>query len=160
MSRFIRTFRCLSCGRKWQRTQERTEPYPDCPSCGTAQIQLPERIAAPSIVTTKGRAIDVAYDIVSSDYGLTNLKDNAREGESSVVLPPTPPPPDPRTITSPQMIWGGAAPAGNRVHLPSGADALALGRGAAALAKAEGKNPMQLLHSAKPKLQAFPVNRE
>jgi DNA-directed RNA polymerase subunit RPC12/RpoP len=160
MSKWARIYRCQDCGRKYRRIEETATPRnPPCPDCGTSQIILPPRIAAPAIVGTKSRAVDEAYRIVSEDYGMTNLRDGAHEGEAAVILPPTPPP-NPATITKPAMIWGGATPSMSGVQMPGQPALRQMAAGSAALARAEGKNPLQLLHKAKPKLQAFPVNRE
>lgn len=160
MSKWARVYHCTSCGKRYRRVEEGPAHYPPCPDCGAAQMPPPlDRISAPAIVGTKSRAVDEAYRIVSEDYGLTNLHDNAREGDTAVVLPPEPPP-TPGNITRPAMIWGGAAPSAAALVMPGQPALRQQARGAAMLATAEGKNPMQLLHRAKPKLQALPVNRE
>lgn len=155
----VRLYRCPDCHTKFRRTMERDAPEPACPSCSKAQPSPPDRIAAPSIVTTKGRAVDIAYDIVSEDYGLTNLRDGAREGDTAVILPPAP---KPGTVTGPSMIWGGAAPstAPLAAQLGGTKEILSGSRGAAALANAEGRNPLRMLHQQHPRLQAIPVNKE
>src|SRR5215472_13487785 len=87
MARWLTVFRCPDCGHKWRLERTDRSYQPDCPACGYIPDPIPDRIAAPAIVGTKSRAVDEAYKVVSEDYGLTNLKDNAREGESSVIMP-------------------------------------------------------------------------
>lgn len=153
----IRVLRCLGCGKRYKRVQDSTEDPAPCPDCGTAELPPPARIAAPAIVGTKSRAIDEAYRVAEADYGFTNMNDGMKEGDTAFKPPPLPPQTvDPRTLTSPTMLWGGAQTGSAMVQAPT----LAQARGAAALANAEGKNPMKLLHSARPKLVATPLNRE
>ncbi len=156
MSRVIRIIRCLDCGLKYRRTQDSAEDPAPCPACGVLEPALPARISAPAIVGHKSRAVDTAWKVAQEDFGLTNMRDGAHEGETAFIAPAQPPP-DPRTIRSPQMIWGGAAPAS--AAMPGVADTLTSARGAARLATAEGRNPMQLLHRQRPKLQALPLNK-
>ena len=138
---------------------EQDAPEPSCPTCSHQQAAAPDRIAAPSIVTTKGRAVDIAYDIVSTDYGLTNLRDGAREGDTAVILPPAP---KPGTVDRPQLMWGGAAPNPSSLGAQLGGTQaiLAGARGAAAAANVEGRNPLRMLHQHRPRLQAIPDNKE
>jgi hypothetical protein len=152
----VRVIRCMDCGRKYRRTQDSSEDPAPCPQCGVPEPALPARISAPAIVGNKSRAVDAAWEIAQTDFGLTNMRDGAHEGETAFI-PPVQPPADPRTIRSPQMLWGGAAPAG--AAMPGVADTLAEARGAARLATAENRSPMQLLHRSRPKLQALPLNK-
>lgn len=156
--RVVRVIRCLDCGKRYRRIQDSTEDPAPCPQCGIVEPSLPVRISAPAIVGTRSRSVDEAWRVAQEDFGLTNMRDNAHEGETAFIAPPTQAP-DPRTLTSPQMLWGGAAPAHGPVQMPGVADMMASSRGAASLANAEGRNPMQLLHRQRPKLQAIPLNK-
>jgi len=153
----VRVIRCLDCGKKYRRVQDSSEDPAPCPQCGVPEPALPARIAAPAIIGSKSRAVDEAWKVAQEDFGLTNMRDGAKEGETAFIPPPAAPPPDPRTIRSPQMIWGGAAPAS--AAMPGVADTLKNAKGAAVLANAEGRNPMQLLHRTRPKLEAIPLNK-
>ncbi len=152
----VRVIRCLDCGKKYRRTQDSSEDPAPCPQCGILEPALPDRISAPAIIGSKSQAVDEAWKIAQEDFGLTNMRDNAKEGEAAFIAPPTSAP-DPRSLRTPQMIWGGAAPAA--AAMPGVADTLTSARGAARLASAEGRNPMQLLHRQRPKLQALPLNK-
>ena len=98
--------RCLRCGGIYAKTVARlTDDNPPCPKkkCREAVAAeakaLMERNMRAMIEAERGpaqignkvvvRAIDATADIVQQDYGLTNLKDNIREGESMAPrLPP------------------------------------------------------------------------
>lgn len=155
MPRYIRVYRCPDCGHKWKTESKLGFLEPDCPQCGFHPDPLPDRVAAPYIIGTKAKAVDQAYDIVSQDYGLTNLRDGAREGDTAVILPPTPP----QNIIAPNnvvqqaggFIWGNAGT--GKVDVPV-AKVLAQAQSAARLNDAQGVNPMQKLHAARPKLTA------
>jgi hypothetical protein len=56
----------------------------DCPSCGSANIIYRGKIShdIPTGSITKNRCVDKTADIVMTDYGMTNLKDNVRVGEN------------------------------------------------------------------------------
>lgn len=155
-----RTYRCVECGARFSiviDSKDQTEP--DCPSCSTAVLPPPDRISAPAIIGTKSKAIDTAQQIISEDYGLSNMHDGMKEGDVGYI---TPPPAatniDPRSITKPTMMWGGASP-NPSIAMPGMQAMMAQGRGAAALAKAEGKSPMEMLHRGRPKMQAIPLNK-
>lgn len=156
MPRYIRVYRCPDCGWKWKCESKLGFVEPDCPQCGFHPDPLPDRVAAPAIIGTKARAVDQAYDIVSSDYGLTNLRDGAREGDTAVILPPTPP----QNIIAPNNVvqqaggfmWGNASN-GQVPQIPV-ASVLAQAKTVAKLNDAQGVNPMQRLHAARPKLTA------
>lgn len=156
--KWARIYRCPDCAKKYRRIEEGPALYPPCPDCGAAQVLPPDRISAPAIVGTKARAVDTAYAIASEDYGFTNMNDSGKEGDTAFIPPPQEKP-DPATITRPQMIWGGASPASAAMTMPGQPHLKAMGAGAAKLATAEGRNPMQMLHAAKPKLTAYPVNK-
>lgn len=166
MSKMIRRYRCASCGYRCSRTFaiEHADDFLSvpCPNCAKVPAPPPDRIAAPLIVGTKSRAVDVAYRIAEEDFGLTNMRDGMREGDTAFIPPPAPPVNvDPRTITRPTMLMGGAGSASSAAsQLPGAAALLSNSKTAAAIAKAEGRNPMQLLHQGRPRLQAIPVNRE
>lgn len=100
------TCKCLRCGHVYKRVVTRlSDDNPPCPKkvCKEAIIAEDrakmERNLRAMIAAEQGpghiganitvKAIDTTADIVQKDYGLTNLKDNIREGES--MAPPLPP---------------------------------------------------------------------
>ena len=70
--------------------------------------------------------MDLTYDIASKDYGLTDMKDNQREGDLAVITPPR------------------LAPAVDGFFKATG-EAIAAARIGAQAAKAEGSNPLTLI---------------
>ena len=100
------TCKCLRCGNTYKKTVSRlTDENPPCPkkACKEAIIRderiKMERNLRAMIEAERGpahlgtniqvKAIDTTAEIVQKDYGLTNLKDNIREGESMAPsLPP------------------------------------------------------------------------
>lgn len=159
--RIQRVYRCPACGERFKRifiVEDRSEiTDPPCPSCYIQPAPVPDRIASPSIRTNKSRAADAAWEIAQADYGLTDMNDARREGETA-FKPPTPTP-----ASGPGMIWGGASGGGggqsNVTNMPSTQQMLSNARGIAAVAKSEGRNPMKMLHDAKPRLRAIPMNK-
>jgi DNA-directed RNA polymerase subunit RPC12/RpoP len=172
MPKFIRVYRCPDCGHKWRSETTRADYETDCPNCDFHVEALPDRIAAPAIVGTKSRAVDESYRIVSEDYELTNLRDNAKEGEASVILPTSGSqemaelagamaavPDQNRSKQAGGFMWGGAqGQTAGPIQFPTGGP-IASARGGAAIANAEGRNPMKMLHEGRPKLRPLPVNK-
>lgn len=153
----IRKCRCLSCGQRFSRTMDDAQPLPDCPSCGTPEPPDQDRVSSPAIIGSKSKAMDQAYKIAEQDFGMTNMRDNLREGDSAYIQP-SPQQVNPGNITKPAMIWGGASPS-MASPLPSRAEMLAGAKQASMMAKAEHRNPMEMLHKARPKLVATPLNK-
>ena len=82
----VRTYGC-ECGHEWTVFHHSSdESYPDCPRCSA-----PEPAWRPQAIAIKGnkaRAIDLAQTIAEEDYGLTNMRDNTREGETAAMDKP------------------------------------------------------------------------
>src|ERR1700687_1403501 len=139
--RVERKYRCLDCSHKWRVIITLQEggvagalQDPACPKCFNIPAIVPDRVASPSITGTRSRAVDEAWRIAQEDYGLTNMRDNAQEGETAFITPPAQ---KPEHMTRPEVLWGGAAPTGP-MQMPGAANLMAMGRQGAALAKAEG----------------------
>jgi hypothetical protein len=98
--------RCLRCGKEYTRIVARvTDHDPPCPRKRCRALALEEEISrraenmsriiesgrAPATTGNNplNRAVDKTAEIVMQDHGLTNLKDNIREGE--ITAPPLPP---------------------------------------------------------------------
>jgi hypothetical protein len=110
--------RCLRCGRKYTRFIERiSDPDPPCPykACQKAIARekaeketrhveaMIETGETPGHVGANNRvkAIDATAEIVMQDYGMTDLKDNTRQGESMA------PQLTPRQRAMDKDFWGG-----------------------------------------------------
>ena len=99
MGKFQVTIRCTACRHRYKRVMSAEDedslayvPDPPCPVCARA-TQVPKfefnGKAPAAIGSLHVRAVDQTADIVMKDHGLTDMKDNVREGESSVMpLPP------------------------------------------------------------------------
>lgn len=77
----VRTYGC-ECGNEWTVFHHSSdEPYPDCPRC--SQPEPAWRPQSITITGNKSRAIDLAQKMAEEDYGLTDMRDNTREGETA-----------------------------------------------------------------------------
>jgi DNA-directed RNA polymerase subunit RPC12/RpoP len=83
----IRTYRCNECSEVFEVTCESADGDPDCPYCTKEMVWQPTRFA---IGTTKGKAVDMTQRILENDYGLTDFKDNLREGDVAAKEPVRP----------------------------------------------------------------------
>jgi hypothetical protein len=91
------TCRCTVCGVKWvRRTKNPDSPDPACPNlaCGEVPVPIGMDLSSNRAPATIGgnlrvQAIDETANIVMQDYGMTNMRDDVREGESATPrLPP------------------------------------------------------------------------
>lgn len=82
-----RRYLCDDCEHEWTYFhQQREEPYPDCPNCArAAPASIPTSF---SITGTKSKAIDYTYKMAEESYGMTNMRDNSREGDVAAIAPP------------------------------------------------------------------------
>lgn len=98
-SRYKISYRCEKCGNEWSRTM-RTVPKndPPCPArdCALKAVladqqrqianltRMLETGHAPAHIGANNtvKAVDATADIVMQDYGMTNLQDGVRHGES------------------------------------------------------------------------------
>ena len=97
VTRYRQKCHCKSCGHVWTRYADAADSKPKkCPNkkCGQLQMSIgfdPTSGRAPGIVGANNsvKAVDMAAQIAMEDYGLTDLKDNVRPGES--MAPPLAP---------------------------------------------------------------------
>lgn len=91
------TCRCTRCGTKWKRRTKNPEsPDPACPNlaCGEIPVIIGMDLTSNKAPATIGgniavKAMDETAAIVMQDYGMTDLRDDVRQGESaSPKLPP------------------------------------------------------------------------
>ena len=81
----IRTYACEDCDAMFEVTHDRgDEPIPDCPRCSVVLEWRPRPF---NITTHKAKSIDMAQTIMEEDYGLSNFKDNNREGDVGAIMP-------------------------------------------------------------------------
>lgn len=154
-----RTYRCSDCGYEMTRTEYASdEPIPDCPACHIATQKVPGLF---SIKTNRSRAVDVAQQIAEEDFGLTNMRDNQRAGDTA-VLPPDPiqgaereqitrelaqmasamgSDAPPEVASAVNGFWGG--------QMGSGAGDQSVAKEASKAAEAAGASPVGLLEQAR-----------
>lgn len=82
----IRTYQCDDCETVFEVTLDSGEDGdPDCPTCARVLQWVPTRFATKSNVS---RAGDVTAGILEQDFGLTNFRDGAREGDATAIAKP------------------------------------------------------------------------
>jgi hypothetical protein len=88
------TLRCTDCGHKWRRTVESPdEADPPCPCCERRPVNIGLDVSAgiaPSIGgNPANKAMDFTLETVAQEYGFTDLRTDARDGETMTPkLPP------------------------------------------------------------------------
>jgi len=88
------TLRCTDCAHRWRRTvTSPDEPDPPCPACAKRTTNIGLNIAEGKVPAIGGnivvRAMDDTMEAVASDYKMTDLRTDGREGETMAPkLPP------------------------------------------------------------------------
>jgi hypothetical protein len=162
-----RTYACDDCNYEWtERSASRDDPYPNCPQCEQNSAHwIPQPVAINGI---KSKAVDIAYS-AAEDMGLTNLRDNSREGDIGAIAP-TPiqssegeqivrsfveagvaPQLAPQLLPQLQNYWGGQQGSINAIEQQA-RQAVMSGQAAAAsqMARAEGNDAFSVLSNAPP----------
>lgn len=80
------TYRCSDCGSQFNKIVWPGDSEPECPTCAHAppMARIPGMFA---IATNVSRAIDFAQKMAETQYGLTDLKDNLRDGDIAAPKP-------------------------------------------------------------------------
>jgi hypothetical protein len=138
------------------------DPDPPCPRCERVLEWSPKSF---NITGTKSKAMDVTQNILETEFGLSNFRDNQREGDVAAIVAPPPSQVQrdaeirqlsevvqqtagvqmtPEQHKQAQQFWGGGAMS---KAIPQ-SQLLAGARESTAAANAEGVNPMALLHQA------------
>lgn len=161
----IRTYLCTDCNTEFEVTCESGNAGdPDCPTCTKVLQWIPAWRGASK--TNVGRAADVAQQILEEDYGMTNFRDNSREGDIAAITPSetmaerekreaavaavnmemakTAPQLNDAQAEAVKAFWG----AGPQAPINPAINAPALI--AAAKAGPQGNDPIKMLHDAKP----------
>lgn len=82
----ILTYECEDCKAIFEVTHESADdPVPDCPNCSRVLEWRPKGFSIGG--SPEGKAADITYKMLEEDYGMTNFKDNNREGDIGVVMP-------------------------------------------------------------------------
>lgn len=81
-----RTYGCDDCGATFEVAHESSnDPYPDCPNCSKVLEWRPKSFAIGG--SSQSKAVDLTQKIMEQDYGLTNFKDNNKEGDVGYIAP-------------------------------------------------------------------------
>jgi DNA-directed RNA polymerase subunit RPC12/RpoP len=81
----IRTYECMECSALFEVTLDSgNDGDPPCPNCDKV---LEWRPTSFNISSNKGKAVDIAQEIIEQDYGMTNFKDGSREGDVAAITP-------------------------------------------------------------------------
>lgn len=136
----VRTYKCEDCDTTFDKLHfDRGEGPPPCPGCqaiASKQTQVP---AGFSIGGNASKAGDICYDIVSKDYGMSDMNDRMREGDVAAKTPVS------------------LAPAVTNFFRPTG-NVLSAAKLGAQQATREGRNPMSMVQKAA-KVQAGGATR-
>lgn len=83
-----RRYLCDDCQHEWTQLHwTREEPVPDCPMCETDTARsIPGTFA---IKTNVSRAVDYAWEMAQERYGMTDMNDHLKEGDVA-AKPPAP----------------------------------------------------------------------
>jgi hypothetical protein len=81
------TLRCTDCAHQFKRTvTDLAEADPPCPKCGVAKQNIGLDVAAGRVPAVGGnpsvKAMDFTMNSVAAEYGMTDLRTDAREGET------------------------------------------------------------------------------
>lgn len=80
-----RSYECIDCNTLFEADHASgDEPFPDCPVCSKVLEWRPKPFAITGI---KSKAIDITQEILETDYQLSNIKDNNREGDVAAIMP-------------------------------------------------------------------------
>lgn len=78
------TYHCDDCEIQFKGWRESDGPYPDCPQCNAKGGWAPQ---SPNIIGVKAKAIDIAQKVAEENFGLTDMRDNTRQGDTIVKSP-------------------------------------------------------------------------
>jgi hypothetical protein len=78
-----RTYECLDCEQMFEVQCAMDASDPDCPNCTKVLEWKPKSFAVGG--SNESKAVDFTQKVMEQDYGLTNYRDNAKEGESGIV---------------------------------------------------------------------------
>lgn len=147
-----RTYACDSCDTVFEVCHDSSdEPYPDCPTCSKVLEWRPKSF---NMTGVKSKAIDLAQNIMENDYGLSNFKDNNREGDIGIIRPQETASEKDKierevremvaqtTPAQTQTFWGGNAGAPTPVTSMNARSMIAMAKQGA-----QGPDPMALLHA-------------
>lgn len=152
-----RKYACDDCDYEWTYLHLRSdEPYPDCPKCRRmADASLPTSFA---ITTVKAKAVDMAQKAAEESFGMTDMNDNLREGDIAAKAPPKVQTAEAEALTrmmidanpelTPAQAEGVKGFWQNGIAGASPEQVAQVVGPAAAIARASGADPVELVHKA------------
>lgn len=166
-----RLYKCADCGVQFHEfvDNKSTPLRVDCPECtkpapldvAGEKAEGEERIRVmlesgkpPGVRTNVSRAVEIAQRMAEDDYGMTNLRDNLKPGDIAAMPPPPIQSAEAQAIVR-EFVQAGAPPEmgkelqeqAKNFWQPNPA-ALATAAPGAAAARADGVDPVGLLHAA------------
>lgn len=83
-----RSYACNDCGYEWSHLHlNRDDPVPDCAVCRSKEAPK-QLVGSFNIGTVKSKAMDYTWKMAQERYGMTNMRDNSREGDAAFMAPP------------------------------------------------------------------------
>lgn len=138
----IREYRCPDCGEVF----EHFHASYDDPPLETHALCKARLEKLPSVFRTRGTALKAAnamYRIAEEDMGVTNMKDNLREGEVAAITKPL----SPELEKMKREFFRPQGPSNTAAFTAPQQEMVALAKQATKQARAEGApNPMEQLH--------------
>ena len=101
MAKFVTRLRCVDCGKDWKEDQAVLEDLDmiTCPECSVVMMlpkrsleEQAKRLSEPPPAirgnsSNASRAVDFTYKMAEQDYGMTDMKDNLRDGDTAYKMP-------------------------------------------------------------------------
>jgi hypothetical protein len=130
---------CDECGTRFDKLHfDRAEPPPPCPGCAAISARQTVVPAGFAIGSTKSKAVDLCQDIVEKEYGMSNMRDNMREGDIAVISPPP-------IAQAADNFWSAGAKAAPAAMMSS---AVSAAKVSAQISNAEGRNPVKMVQNS------------
>ena len=92
-----RNYICNGCSKKWRVVfnERPSNDKPVCPECGLGKIETstfdPSAGKAPAYGgSMMSKAVDETYKMAERDYGMTDMRDNLRQGDIAMKIPSNP----------------------------------------------------------------------
>lgn len=81
-----RTYQCPDCERVFAYECNSDDPDPPCPNPDCDKVLEWRPVSFAIGGSNEGKAVKIAQKIMEQDYGMTNFRDNSREGDNSIIM--------------------------------------------------------------------------
>lgn len=138
--------KCKKCQHTWWERWEAGASARDvsCPECGQEKGRYSEpNVSMDGVAGKHSKALDITQSMLEKDYGMTNMKDNLRAGDVAAKID--------NPVAAATQNMGGMFSGAPGAAAPGGIPAETLLAGAKAYTQQsnkEGRNPMNMFHSA------------